>query len=808
MMTTARYTAIAFLLALATGSCSVSQSTLCDNGIRCPRGWTCAAAQDICIRDSCGNGAIDGDAEQCDDGNVLPGDGCSEVCESEVYPYLQWATPTSVRIHWATHYEGETWLEWGPSQEFGSTAMDAQPLHIVEQEENEADDAVYLHRVELTGLSPATEYHYQVMSDDFTVAPHTFTTPPEPGTAAAERPFCVVVMGDPSAIPNEYAQVVSDGVVRGIAGEFALEPGIACDLAFVLMPGNLARPGAEIRDWQGQFFRGSNPLMTSAPLYPVPGANEDADSNFYDYFHFDRSPDPQNPDDACREAVEPAWCFDYSNVRVIGLDSSDGFNRREQLDWLSLVLEQTATADHIDFVIAQVYSTYLGQGLPGPGPSFTRSMITDLETFSEDSGKPSLHVTAGRAEYFRGQSVDAPHLWLGTSLAGQTGASPPAFLDMDPNIFSVSQGERGFVLLTSNPAERSLEVRRIGLGGEGEPGEPPAADMEGTRDLVELRRDNDQPDTPDTLGPNPMTPIMSECGRLIAEPFFDPDQDGQATSHWQVARDCIDFAAPVPDTIHDVLFFEPDWYTSQGFPTAVQSDSADLPVLLLQEGGDFCWRVRYRDRSLAWSEWSDPQPFSALPLGAEDNLLQNPAGDGPPGAWELVAGEFDLAAEGGVCSAPAPLSNPGMIALGEVPDIDEGTGQPICRRVGYSEIYQRVSVPPNMMPVTTPGGMPMGGGTVAFSGYLYASGHGVPQMELIFYDGEGAELARAAALGTRQAGWTLLADDHGLPAGTAEMEFVLTSNEDDLGDASGSYFDDLVLLVIDRAQLCPMPGMP
>lgn len=68
------------LLVLA--GCADSRTEVCGNGLRCPLGQECAAAQDVCIEVlGCGDGVISGD-EVCDDGNVVSGDGCSADCKT------------------------------------------------------------------------------------------------------------------------------------------------------------------------------------------------------------------------------------------------------------------------------------------------------------------------------------------------------------------------------------------------------------------------------------------------------------------------------------------------------------------------------------------------------------------------------------------------------------------------------------------------------------------------------------------------------------------------------------------------------
>jgi cysteine-rich repeat protein len=62
-----------------------TRTALCLSGRRCPTGWTCAAAQDVCISDGCGNGIIeDSVGEVCDDGNIFDNDSCSADCAALV----------------------------------------------------------------------------------------------------------------------------------------------------------------------------------------------------------------------------------------------------------------------------------------------------------------------------------------------------------------------------------------------------------------------------------------------------------------------------------------------------------------------------------------------------------------------------------------------------------------------------------------------------------------------------------------------------------------------------------------------------
>src|SRR5688572_4144034 len=63
------------------GGCVEPASINCPNGLVCPDNSRCAANQDICIFDDCGDMVVQS-PEVCDDGNVEAGDGCSANCRS------------------------------------------------------------------------------------------------------------------------------------------------------------------------------------------------------------------------------------------------------------------------------------------------------------------------------------------------------------------------------------------------------------------------------------------------------------------------------------------------------------------------------------------------------------------------------------------------------------------------------------------------------------------------------------------------------------------------------------------------------
>jgi cysteine-rich repeat protein len=74
---------LSILAVLALGACASQPSSVaCSTGIVCPAPLKCAAVQQICIENDCGDGRVEV-GEECDDGNIVDGDGCSHDCRME-----------------------------------------------------------------------------------------------------------------------------------------------------------------------------------------------------------------------------------------------------------------------------------------------------------------------------------------------------------------------------------------------------------------------------------------------------------------------------------------------------------------------------------------------------------------------------------------------------------------------------------------------------------------------------------------------------------------------------------------------------
>ena len=493
-----------------------------------------------------------------------------------VAPYVQDVTPESAWILWETSEGDESTVEWGTSASLGSTAAGTFLASVGTHR---------VHEVRLTGLSPATRYHYRVRTGSAVSEVFHFTTAPRREDEVTFRLIAMSDMQIDRANPDVYRSVIHDGVLDWLASE----GGDAGAVAFVLVPGDLVDDGREYESWAAELFAPAADLMRHVAFYPVLGNHEQNSVNYYRYFHL-----PENGSFGDRDRW---WAMSWSNVRVIGLDSNLLLLLGDQERFLERELEEACGDPSVDFVFVQMHHAHRSE-LWRPGESAIGTQVVDrMNRFSEECGKPSLHLHGHTHAYARGASRDHSHVWINVASAGGNIDYWGEYDDeRDVDELEVSQDEWGFVVIDVTAGDApSFRVRRISRGNEAL-----ARDNELRAELT-VRRYTARPRAP--IGAAPRGAVRTECASLEAGAFEDPDGDAHAATHWQVGASCDDFARPVLERYRTRV----NWFRE--VDRQAGDDLTDEPAAGLEPGNYYCWRVRYRDSGLVWSEWSSPIAF-------------------------------------------------------------------------------------------------------------------------------------------------------------------------------------------------------
>ncbi len=249
-------------------------------------------------------------------------------------PYLQLATPTSIRIVWRTDLTSpdDSRVQYGTNvANLNQTATGAAVIPG-------SNPNVKDHIVTITGLSPATQYFYNVGTTSGGVegggtAEHNFVTAPPVGSAA---PFTAWVLGDSGSGTPDQASV-RDAMLTATAGN---PPKI------ILHAGDIAYEDGTDSEFTSNHFAVYEDILRQTPLWPSLGNHEAQSVNTIlelgPYYEAHVLP---TGGEAGGEpsGTEAYYSFDYANVHFIVLDSMDSSRApgSAMLTWLQADLAAT-----------------------------------------------------------------------------------------------------------------------------------------------------------------------------------------------------------------------------------------------------------------------------------------------------------------------------------------------------------------------------------------------------------------------------------------------------------------------------------
>jgi hypothetical protein len=535
-------------------------------------------------------------------------------------------------------------------------------------------------------------------------------------------------------------------------------PDLSEELAMIVIPGDLVDNGTNYSEWKNTFFDPANPLFSYVPVYPVLGNHENNTVHYFNYF--------QLPTNGTPGYDEHWWYKDHSNVRIIGLNSNSGYRIQAQLDWLDGVLADACTDPDIDFVFAQLHHPHHSELWIAGNTSYTGEVIVRMEQFSTDCGKPSIHFFGHTHGYSRGQSRDHTHLMVNVATAGGSIDYWGEFANFDYPEYSISDDEYGYVVVEVEAgADPRFTLKRFSIG------DATNSEDNSLEDLISIRSNNNMPMVPGALFPVASDVVSPDCLVLKGSPFFDADGDGHGDTHWQLSTNCNDWSNPVVDVWRQYQ----NWYNA--VDTQAGDDLTDETVTGLMPNTTYCWRVRYRDRSLEWSEWSTPVTFQTGAGQSSTNLLANGNAENGTTAWIATDGVIESLTSG-ECNGIAPYAGTRYFALGA-----------LCTDNAYGRAYQDVDVSAEATAIDA------GTGTLRYGGWFANwQGSDLPKMALEFRNGANV-LGTAPEIGSNTGTWTYVQADALVPAGTRTVRVVLTGTRQ-AGADNDSYMDDLTAQLI------------
>lgn len=232
-------------------------------------------------------------------------------------PYLQIGTPNSIVVRWRTQSESDSRVRFGTD------------INNLDQIADVAAGTIE-HEVELTGLSPKTQYFYAVgnSSDDLATSPdYFFVTAPPVGTRQNTR---IWILGD-SGTGDQNAKNVRDAY-------YAFTGTRHTDLW--VMVGDNAYDDGKDSEYQQNMFDIYPTMLSKSVIWPAFGnhdghsANSNTESGpFYNIFTLPRNAEAGG----VASGTEAYYAFDFANIHFICLNSHD-IDRSQNgpmLQWLT-----------------------------------------------------------------------------------------------------------------------------------------------------------------------------------------------------------------------------------------------------------------------------------------------------------------------------------------------------------------------------------------------------------------------------------------------------------------------------------------
>jgi predicted phosphodiesterase len=217
-----------------------------------------------------------------------------------VKPYLQFATKTSIIILWETDEASSSVVEY------------AEEYPLKEKAEKKGTDK--MHKVELTGLKPQTNYFYRVVSKtasglEIASEVYTFQTAVNDSTA-----FAFAVFGDTQNNIEIWGKLAKMG--------WQERPNFAIHL------GDIVGHGSKKSEWVDEFFAPGNVFMSRFPVYSCIGNHEGNDDNYYKYM--------ANPEGSTY------YTYTYGNTQFFVINTNFEVTKgSDQYNWLEWALAKS-----------------------------------------------------------------------------------------------------------------------------------------------------------------------------------------------------------------------------------------------------------------------------------------------------------------------------------------------------------------------------------------------------------------------------------------------------------------------------------
>ena len=496
-----------------------------------------------------------------------------------IHPYLQSPTPTSIYLCWHAMIGTESRVEYGTTEALGLTATGSA---------HEFDDGNIWHTVKLTDLQPETFYYYKAITDTMESDIYRFKTPPEYGSNTGHIRFSV--FGDTRTVPKQFSKVIAalkEKVLEMYGGT------IEENLNVMLHVGDVVTHGYELKQYKREYFGPLAQVSANVPVMVSIGDHEHDAPYYYDYMKYEDFAGPEG---------EFYYAFQYGRVLFVAVHSIH--HTQAQLDWLDQLLQKAQNDTTIDWIFAFTHRPGHSEIWPDGNESYMQDHVIPI---LNKYPKADLVVYGHSHNYERGQVFDGN---LRLMLNGGGGSALDRWR-MYSNQTEYPEIQKSFdyycyTIFDIDVANKSYHAYSYSLGHKDKPMDNVLFD-----DFFRNKADETPPQTPAPVAPAKDAAVNFP---VVLQASTYSGRYEILSSQFQVTQQKGNYASPAINALRD---FE-NIYWDTGAPDYIPIDrnaGIDLTQLAVDAGSGldmektYWWRVRYRDRNLQWSDWSEESSF-------------------------------------------------------------------------------------------------------------------------------------------------------------------------------------------------------
>ena len=511
-----------------------------------------------------------------------------------LHPYLQNVTPNSIYVNWKTESNTESIVEYGST--FGNLNVTATGNTNIFTDSGYPGNYFY-HSVKLANLTPNTKYYYRIKTGTSYSAVYSFKTLPIPGQpATSDGHIRFLIMGDNQlkAVPR-YDSLVS-AAKRKIKEKWGTSLSPDDNIAMTFMVGDQVDVGT-LDHYENVHFKKNRGLSGNIPNQTTVGNHETYGTlgmnSYYDHFYMS-----ELSYKGISSGTENYYAQQAGNVLFISLSSEHTGNA--QLNWLQQVITAANTDTTVDWIFSLSHRPYQAEQYVGDISTWVRNTAVPLMVTSP---KYTMHIGAHHHLYHRGQLKNTPTYNIisgGTAWDQYWGSSTEQdFDDVQKTICNWI-----YQIVDIDVINGKMDIESYSIG---------SVDRWKNNQLMDtFHRYKNKPAPAKPSITNNFTGNVTLPLTVNGSSFSTTTNELLNTSQFLISQ------SPTFDVIKKEVYrdFENLYgkYGTRRDSTVNINLGVDITKMTLASNslpnGQYFIKLRYRDRNLEWSPWSDTKSFT------------------------------------------------------------------------------------------------------------------------------------------------------------------------------------------------------